>query len=225
MALSVKYPTYMTTLPISKKKVSYRPFNVKEEKMIVTAIKNSDEPNIPQLVEQLVNVCTFGKEKIKNLPLVDLEYLFLQIRSKSVGEIIEGNIKCSSCGKSFAHDMKIEEIKIIGESKQEMLKLSSNTVITVAPPAYGVVYEDLDDLSLAIHCIKQITIDDEVYDASQLTLKAIRDFVEELPAYQFKALEKYVNTMPYLVYSSVGICPHCNHENKVHLEGLENFFL
>ena len=233
----VNTPTYELVLPSNNKKIKYRPFLVREEKILIMALETEDVKQIATAVLDILNSCILTKNvKIEDLPSFDLEYLFLYVRAKSVGESIDVNITCPDDNKTTV-EMKvdIDDIKIKKNKKhRDTIKLDNNLSLKLKYPAMdtfiGNNFEsksqsDMDNaLDMIISCIDVIFNEDESWNASEQTKKELEDFIEQLNTKQFKLIEEFFDTMPKLSHSIKVKNPNTGKESTVILEGLASFF-
>jgi len=228
----LKHPTFATILPVSKQKVTYRAFTVQEEKNVLVAAEAEGDAlsSIISVAWDLVNACTEGKLNRKTLPAADFEWLLLQIRSKSVGEIVEGNIKCDACEERGKHDLNLNNLVVEGEWKTKDITIQPGYVITVGYPTAESALETVDmvagrDERVLATCIKTVTVDDEVYKQEDINLVELVELVLDLPSNIYNKLVDFIQTGPRLVYRDRYVCPKCAHEQDVRIEGFDNFFV
>lgn len=224
--------TYEVELPLSKKTVEYRPYLVKEEKLLMMAMESGDQKMILKTVQDIIDACTFGKIKSKNLPTAELELLFLKLRSKSVGETSLIGYKCEKCGTSNEITINLEEIAIAQD------KVVQNKVMIT--PTVGVMlkFPTVEDVSKTINskdsdikntfavigsCIESIFDDQNVYPAKDLDKKDIEEFIDSLNAKQFEAIKAFFESVPKLS-KDVDFTCSCGHHNHIKVEGLQSFF-
>lgn len=222
-------PTYECTLPSTGQKVKYRPFLVKEHKVILT-LMDSDVPEVAKGITDLVDVCTFNKLDLSKLSHFDIEFLFLQLRSKSIGESVELTVNCP-CGTKIPHTISLEDISIIKNEKfSNKINITPNIGVVMRFPKFEEVvklfYEDLDTesvMEIVVNCITGIWKDDEYYDS--FTKEEVGEFINNLTKQQFDKIEEYFKAMPKVVLDINKECPDCGKHNEVRLEGLQNFFV
>ena len=225
---------YEVELPISKKKVEYRPYLVKEEKQLMLAIESQDPAMIMKTVQDIIDACTFGEIKSKNLPTAELELLFLKLRSKSVGETSRIGYKCTHCGHSNELVVNLEDVQIdIGEAKPNKVMITDKIGIKLKYPTASEVTKivnsgektDINNIfGLITACIEAIFDEENVYDAKNLTQKEITDFVESLNSKQFEKIKEFFESIPKLRKDVSFTCEKCGTYNPLVLEGLQNFF-
>ena len=236
MALpQVALPTYELTVPSTGKKLKFRPFVVKEEKLLLLALESNDEKNIEDAVKQLLKGCIQSRVKIDDLPIFDLEFIFLQIRAVSVGEIIEMNVTCKDDNETkVKYNLNLAEVKVnFPEGHSKKIELSKKMGIVMKYPSMkefiktSIIGSALDAdnvLEVIAGCIDQIYDGEEVYDSSTTTKKEFVEFVEGLTNAQFEELQKFFETAPSLSHTFSVINPNTGKESEFIIEGLASFF-
>tara|TARA_Y100001980_G_C14446662_1_gene231458 strand:+ start:135 stop:854 length:720 start_codon:yes stop_codon:yes gene_type:complete len=230
-------PTYELTLPSSNKKIKFRPFLVKEEKILILAMESQDSKQIANAVKDMLGRCILSRGiKVEKLSTFDIEYLFLNIRGKSVGEQIEVMVTCPDDEKTQVPALiNIDNIKIKrDENHNPDIKLDDEFTLRMKYPSLNEFIKsnfnatgdmNVDDtFDLIASCIDQVYSDEETWSSSECTKKELNDFVEQLNSAQFKEVEKFFETMPKLSHSVKVINPNTKKENEIVLEGLQNFF-
>mgnify|MGYP003303725443 FL=1 len=236
MALpQVALPTYELTVPSTGKKLKFRPFVVKEEKLLLLALESKDEKNIEDSVKQLLKGCIQSRVKIDDLPIFDLEFIFLQIRAVSVGEIIEMNVTCKDDNETkVKYNLNLAEVKVnFPEGHSKKIELSKKMGIVMKYPSMkefiktSIIGSALDAdnvLEVIAGCIDQIYDGEEVYDSSTTTKKEFVEFVEGLTNAQFEELQKFFETAPSLSHTFSVTNPNTGKESEFIIEGLASFF-
>ena len=233
----ISTPTYELELPSTGKPVKYRPFLVKEEKVLVIALESEDNKQITNAIKAVLKSCVQTKGiKVEQLPTFDIEYLFLNIRGKSVGEELEVNIICPDDGETsvpvYISLDEIEGYKEKGHTNKS--KLDSNLMMEMAYPSldqfiknnFDFNEENQMDQSFALiaSCIDKIYNEDEVWATADCTKKEVNEFLESMNSGQFKEIEKFFETMPKLKHDIKVKNPKTGVESDVVLEGLASFF-
>ena len=232
---TIEVPKYKLKLPSTGKMITFRPYLVKEEKVLLQALEtDSSEEHLLEAVFQLLDNCieTKGIEP-RNMTNFDIEYLFLQLRSKSVGEEAELRIRCSEkeCGKPFDYSFNLSTVKV--KKKKEHIKkiqLSENLGMVMKYPSLESAMklqtnDTTDELFLLIAgCIESIYTDEEVFDYEDHTIDEFVNFVEQLSPENFQKVMNFFETMPSLENEIKPMCPYCKKESKIVLKGLEDFF-
>ena len=233
----ISTPTYEMVLPSSNKKIKYRPFLVKEEKVLILAMESQDTATVANAVKDVLKNCILSRGiKVEKLSTFDIEYLFLNIRGKSVGEAIEVMVTCPDDGKTqVPTSINIDEIKvIIDDDHQKDIKLDDTYSLRMRYPSLDEFVKNnfatasdisVDDtFDLIASCVDQVYSEEESWAAADCTQKELTQFVESLNSNQFKEVEKFFDTMPKLSHTVKVINPNTKKENEVILEGLQNFF-
>jgi len=232
----VSTPTYELEIPSNGKKIKYRPFVVKEEKLLLLALETNDEKQIEDAVRNLLKGCIQTKGiKIEDLPLFDLEYVFLNIRAVSVGEQVEMNITCRDDDKTTVkYTIDLTQVKVLkpeGHTNKIMLsdtmgiimkypsfpEFVRNSIIGKAPSSDGV-------MEIIASCIEQIFDGEDVYDSSTTSKKEFLEFVEGFTNQQFDKLQKFFDDIPRLEHSFKITNPNTGVESEYTISGLANFF-
>ena len=234
----INTPTYELTLPSNNKKVRYRPFLVREEKILVLAMESGDQKQITDAIVEIINDCLLTKNvDVAKLPTFDIEYLFLNVRSKSVGETVEVNVTCPDDGKTTVEtSINIDDIKVKKDKGHNMIiKLDDKYSMKLKYPSIDQFIEnnfDFDNadtnvsqaLSMLSTCIDMIYDQEESWDASESTKEELGEFIDQLNTKQFKEVEQFFKTMPKLTHTLKVKNPNTDVESEVVLEGLVSFF-
>ena len=236
MALpQVALPTYELKIPSTGKTVKFRPFVVKEEKLLLLALESKNQKNIEDAVKQLLKGCIQSRIKIDNLPIFDLEFIFLQIRAVSVGEIIEMNVTCKDDNETrVKYNLNLAEVQVkFPEGHSNKIELSDKMGIIMKYPSMNefvknsIIGSEMnagDILDVVANCIDQIYDGDDVYDSSTTTKKEFIEFIENLTNNQFEKLQKFFETAPSLSHTFSVTNPNTGKESEFVIEGLANFF-
>ena len=230
-------PTYELVIPSSKKKIKYRPFLVKEEKILILAMESEDTNQIANAVKNVISSCILSRGiKVEKLSTFDIEYLFLNIRGKSVGEQIEVMVTCPDDKKTkVPTSINIDSIKVqIDDKHSKDIVLDDQYTLRMKYPSLdefiknnfsnmGDVNVD-DTFDLIASCIEQVYSEEESFAASDCTKKELSQFLEQLNSSQFKQIEKFFETMPKLSHIVKVINPNTQVENEIVIEGLQSFF-
>jgi len=224
-------PKSHTTLPISGKKVEYRPFIVKEEKILLMAAESKDEKTINSAIREVISACTNGTVDVFKLPLTDMEYLFLQLRSQSVGETAKPSIKCNKCGLPTEVEINLKEIQPTNDpTHKKIIPIVGDISVVMRYPTVDDLkeIEDQPDIEKAfiilIKSIDKVYQGEKIFNASEMDPNEVRSFIEEMTQEQFKKLFAFIETMPKLEKKVNFNCKHCNHENDIVLRGITSFF-
>jgi hypothetical protein len=230
-------PTYELDLPSTGETVKYRPFLVKEEKLLVIALESEDTKQITTAIKTVIKNCIETKGiKVETLPTFDIEYLFLNIRGKSVGEEIEVNIICPDDGETTVPiKINVDDIKVQkNEEHDNKIKLDAHLMMEMKYPSLEQFIKSNFDLSnnnameqsfeLVASCVDKIYSEDEVWAAADVTKKELMEFLDQMNSSQFKQIEKFFETMPKLSHTVKVTNPNTQVESEVVLEGLSSFF-
>ncbi len=230
-------PTYSMVLPSLEKEINYRPFLVKEEKLLVLALESEDTKQITQAIKAVLKSCVQTKGiKVETLPTFDIEFLFLNIRGKSVGEQIDVNVICPDDEKtSVKVVIDLDDIKIQKtEGHTNKIELDKNLMMELKYPSLDEFIKNNFDFKdenamdqsfkLIASCIDKIYTDEEVWAAADCTRKEITEFLESMNSQQFKKIEGFFSTMPKLSHTIKVKNPETKVESEVVLEGLASFF-
>ena len=228
-------PTYELEIPSTDEKIKYRPFLVKEEKILMMAMESKASADITQAVKDIVKECTFDKVNIDNMPMFDVEYIFLQIRSKSVGEVSKLKLLCPDDKETYA-DVEIDLNKVnvhVGDDHTNKIDLGNDMGMIMNYPSIDSFSEsgirDINPgnmLEVIGSCILQIyeKKGEKVYDTKDQTQKELVEFIEQLNTKQFKDVQNFFETMPKLKHEITIKNPKTKVESKVTLTGLNDFF-
>ena len=228
-------PTYELEVPSTATKIKYRPFLVKEEKVLLMAMESGENNQIIQAVKTIVSECTFNKVDLGNSPMFDIEYIFLQIRGKSAGEVSNIRLLCKDDGKTYADvEVNLTEIEVqVTEEHTNKIELTDEMGMIMTYPTIdsfantGISKIDSSNmLEVIATCIRQIydKKGEEVFEAKDQTKKELNDFIEQLNTKQFKDLQKFFDTMPKLSHTVMVKNPETQVETEVRLNGLNDFF-
>jgi len=231
----VETPRYELTLPSQETKVQYRPFLVKEEKILYVALESGDEKEMQQATKQILKSVTFDKLNVEELPTFDVEYIFLQVRAKSVGEIAKFKIICPDDKETYG-DVEVDLSKV----EVQVDDAHTNNIVLDEKRKLGVVmkypnmkvlysqefkslkYEDI--INLIIGCVEYIYEGEKNYPVSESTIEELKDFFESLPQEQFGKIRKFFESMPRLRHETKVKNPKTGVESKITFSGLQDFF-
>ena len=234
----INTPTYELVLPSSGKKIKYRPFLVKEEKILIMALESEDSKQITNAIKDVLTDCILSRGiKIEKLATFDIEYLFLNVRAKSVGETVEVNITCPDDGETQVQvEIDIDSIKVQkSDTHSDIIQLDNNLSLQMNYPSLtqfietnfevgGEKSEVEQSLEVIMSCIKQVYSSEEAWDANDCSKKELKDFVEQMNSKQFKQVEDFFNTMPKLAHTLKVTNPNTKVKSDVTIEGLASFF-
>jgi len=234
----INTPTFELVLPSTGKKIKYRPFLVREEKILIMAMESNNTNQITDAIVQIMNDCIITRGiKVEKLSTFDIEYLFLNVRAKSVGETVEVNVTCPDDGEtSVQMEIDIDSIKVQkNKGHRNTIKLDKDLSMKLRYPSLDQFVEsnfDADEegsnvsqsLSMITSCIDMIYNQEESWNASDSTQKELEEFIEQLNTKQFKQIENFFSTMPKLSHTILVKNPKTEVESEVILEGLAAFF-
>ena len=228
-------PIYELTVPSTDEKIKYRPFLIKEEKILLIAMESGENEDVIQAVKQIVSECTFNKLKLGSMPMFDVEYIFLQIRSKSVGEVSKLKVLCRDDGETYANvEVDLTEIEVqVNDDHTNKIELTDEMGVIMKYPTIdsfstaGISDITADNmLDVIVACIDKIydKKGEEVYDSKDSSKKELMDFVEGMNTTQFQDVQAFFDSMPKLRHEITVVNPKTKVENVVALSGLNDFF-
>jgi hypothetical protein len=237
MALpKIGIPSFELQLPSTGKSIKYRPFLVKEEKVLLIALESEDENHITTAVRDLIKSCILTPRiKVEDLPTFDLEYIFLRIRAAAVGEIVQMKVVCKDDDVTRVDvNININDVEVVkNPDHNSKIMLTDDTGIIMKYPSMDrfieaeflnkdIKTEEVFDF-IAEH-VEQIFTADEVFDASTTSKKEMKEWIEGLTTKQFEAIQKFYETMPKLSHTFTVVNPNTGKESEYTIEGLQNFF-
>ena len=236
MALpTIAVPEYTLNLPSTGKELKYRPFLVKEEKILLIAMESEDDKHITNAIKNIITNCVFTKLNVDEMPMFDLEYIFLRIRAKSVGETSTISVLAEDDGETYVSiDVPLEEIEVdFPQDHKSDIKLTDTIGVTFSYPTYETL-DKMDKLeedsgiervfALMAACVNQIYEGETIHERVDFSDKELEDFLNSLSPAQFADVQKFFDTMPKLTYEAKFKNPKTKKNNKVTLEGLQSFF-
>ena len=229
----VEVPKYSVTIPSTGESVVYRPYLVKEEKILMIAMESENQEQVLRAVKEIIAACTFNKVNVDTLAMFDLEYIFLNLRAKSVGEMSKIGLKCSECQTTNDVEIHLDTLKVtMPEEDYSTVMITDKIGVKLRYPtvkdATTIAKVDLTGADAAIRtiiaCIDNIFDDERVYPAKDHTPKELEQFVDSLNAEQFGRMQKFFESMPSLEETVKYDCVNCGHHNELTIKGLANFF-
>jgi hypothetical protein len=224
-------PTYELEIPSSKEKITYRPFLVKEEKILLLAQEAEKDSEMLLALKQIINNCTYEKVEVEKLPMFDLEYIFLQIRAKSVGEVVDLKLLCEDDGETYADvRVNLDEVDVeFTEGHSNSIQLTDEVGIIMSYPQINMMDLSSDSgtenvFGIIKNSINQITEGETVYERADFTEKDINEFLDSLTTEHFNLIQEFFETMPRLRHEVKFKNPKTKKQNKITLEGLNSFF-
>jgi len=246
MALpKIDVPTYETKLISSGKIVKYRPFLVKEQKLFLMASQSTDEKETVDVIKQVLNNCILSDVDVDELPTFDLEHLFMQLRARSVGEVVNLRYNCNNivtndkgeektCGSLVKFDLNILDIKpTIDENHSSKIEISDKLGIMMKYPNLKLIDgisnlkdEDIDTvLNIIVSCIDYIYDENQMYYAKDSTKEELTEFVESMEQNDLEKIQSFFTTMPKIKKELDFKCKKCGYEEEVTVQGIQNFFV
>lgn len=218
-------------VPSTGKKIVYRPFLTKEEKILLIALESQDEREIILAIKQILKNCIQTKIKIEDLAVFDVEYIFLNTRARSIGEVIELKLTCPDDNETQVdvainiNDIKVEKNK----NHTSEIKINDSMIVKMKYPNIDSIVEidsnqTEDAIDVLTKCLSQIIMEEEVHDFSQYSREEVIEWIEKLPPKQFQEIQKFFNNMPKLQHKVKVKNPNTGIESEVVIEGLYNFF-
>ena len=231
-------PTYEIELPLSKKKIKFRPFLVKEQKILLMAMESNESDTVHNVVKDILRNCTLTEGiDFDELPILDVEYYFITLRAKSVGEIVESRYRCNNdvdgkpCNNIMETNIDLQKIHITKNEINPEIQLTDNIVIKMKYPQFGVVkdslkYDNINDITfnMIANSIEYIYDGEQFYYANETTKEELIEFVEMLNQEQFEKMEDFFNNMPKLKTNVALTCKKCGFVHDFEMEGLQSFF-
>jgi len=240
MALpKIDAPVYEIVLPLSKKKLKYRPFLVKEQRNLLMAMESKDYDTIEQNIKQVLHNCTLTENvDVDELPVIDIEYYFIQLRAKSVGEISENKYVCNNlvdgveCGSIMNVEVNLLDIEVVKDDEvKDTIKLNDTFTIKLNYPKFSIVSQaaNIDNVSdfafeMIASSIEYIHDGEQFYYARDSSKEEMIDFIEQLNQEQFLKIESFFSNLPKLKKDVDVTCKKCGYEHHIEVEGLESFF-
>lgn len=231
----INTPIHELKIPSTGKKIKYRPFVVREEKLLLLALESEDQKEITDVIVQIIGNCIQTKIDLDSLSTFDVEYIFLNVRAKSVGEVLEFAITCPDDGETQAEvEINIDDIQVIKSKEHtDTIDLDNGYFIKMKYPTMKYIMEKKPDdekslidstFEYAVECLETIYNEDETWEAADSTKKELTDFVENLNSKQYQKLQSFFSTMPKLSHTVEVTNPKTGVKSDVTIEGLANFF-
>ena len=221
-------PVYEAILPSTDKVIKFRPFLVKEEKVLLTAMEDGSQTALMNAIKTILKNCVQGNLDVERLPLFDIEYLFLKLRSKSIGEISEIGLKCTDmeCGGVNQLSINMDEIEVTKpKGHNRKIMISDDVGVMMSYPVMktsGITEED--GMAIVKDCIEMIFTVEETHERDSFTSKELDAFIDSLDTKQFAKIKEFFDTMPKLQHTINYKCEKCGEDKEVTLQGLDSFF-
>ena len=221
-------PTYELVLPSTEETIKYRPFLVKEQKLLLLAQESENKKEMLDAISQIIENCTFGKINGKEAYVFDVEYVFLQIRRKSIGDKITLNLLCNDDGITrVPTEIDLNDVKVeIGDNHTNKIQLTDDVQLIMTYPKIYTIQDINPDNSydIVIKCVHQITNGDEIHERADMNDTELVEFIESMNTDNLNDVLNFFDTMPKIKYQIKVMNPNTNVENTINMEGIESFF-
>lgn len=230
-------PTYELTVPSTGERIPYRPYLVKEEKILMMAMESNDTKQMMKAVKDVIRSCTFVDGSVVNvdtLAMFDIEYIFMQLRSKSVGETTTIKVKCSECEANNEIDVDLQKVRVdVPEQSKKTIPLTDTVGVTLKYPSVDVMLSvegdknksDVDRVfDIITSCIDSIYSGDQIFDSAEQSNEELKEFVESLNTKQFNEIRDFIESLPAAAIDVDFKCVSCSKDNSFEVKGLGNFF-
>lgn len=240
MALpKIDVPTYSIELPVSKKNIRYRPFLVKEQRNLLMAMESSDSNSVHSAIRDILYNCTLSEGiDIESLPIIDVEYYFINLRAKSVGEVVESKYRCNNivndkeCNNLMEHNLDLNSVEVeMKDDIQPEIQLTDKLLVKMKYPEFGLVKDSvkLDSeteitFNMLAQSIEYIYDGEQFYYGHETPVEELVQFIENMSQEQFEKIEKFFNSLPKLKTEIKMKCSKCGFDHTISVEGLESFF-
>lgn len=244
MLPKIDVPIYELTLPLTNRLIHFRPFLVREEKILLMAMESNEADSILLAIKQILTNCCLDDLNVDELPITDIEYLFLNLRARSVNEVVELPYRCNNkievngeeneCGNIVKLEMNLLEIQPeVHEKKIDKIELSKNMGILIKYPSFKMVEEaqkqegsEVDKLmNVLIACIDGVYTEENIFYSKDVPKKELLEFIEGLTREQFTKVQEFFETMPKIKKDVEFNCAKCGYHETITIEGLQNFFV
>lgn len=228
---------YDLKLPSSGEIIHYRPFLVKEQKILLLAGESNQPKQVIRAITDTIRSCVQEDIDITTLSSFDVDYIFTRIRAKSVGETAELVVKCQECEQDNDVKVDIMQSKVVGDIKPQKVQLTPDVAVELHYPTYSDLMSNTSvfdgetenktseaSMNLIMSCMKTLYTDDERIDLKNESRQELMNFMDSLNADQFEKIATFIGNIPKLSYDLEFTCEHCSHDNKILLEGMDNFF-
>tara|TARA_B100001564_G_scaffold141105_1_gene118453 strand:- start:5288 stop:5980 length:693 start_codon:yes stop_codon:yes gene_type:complete len=221
-------PIYELVLPSTEEKIKYRPFLVKEQKLLLLAQESENKKEMLDAISQIIENCTFGKINSKEAYVFDVEYVFLQIRRKSIGDKITLNLLCNDDGITrVPTEIDLNDVKVeIGDNHTNKIQLTDDVQLIMTYPRIYTIDSINSDNSydIVVKCVHQITEGDKIYERVDMSDEDLIEFIESMNTDNLSSVLDFFDTMPKIKHQIKVINPNTNVENTINMEGIESFF-
>ena len=238
----IDVPIYEVEVPSSKKTIRFRPFTVKEEKLFLMAAQSDDSETVTKTIIQVLNNCILDDIDVENIPMFDLEYIFLNLRARSIGEVVELNYRCNNkvvseegeektCNNVVKIDVNLLDIKPTDSEIKNKIQLTDKLGLVMKYPNLNLVQKikTQDELEIVIEliveCIDYIYDEENIYYAKDSTKEELLEFLESFQAKDLEKLKDFFDTLPKISKEIDFECKKCGYHENIKLEGIQNFFV
>lgn len=225
----IDVPKFKLTIPGSNKSYTFRPFLVKENNILTQSATSGDIDSQFMAIKQIVENCCLDNIDVNSLPLYQLQWIFLQLKGKSVGDEQEFIITCGSCEHKINYTMKVHDFEILGlqdsDTKKIMISDNSGIVFKMPSAEVQIAGNDLSDTELVINCIDYIFTEDEVLKPQDIPLEELAEFIENLPIPPIQEAIQFFANVPMLAHVKDYECTKCGKQNKISITGIDHFFV
>jgi T4 bacteriophage base plate protein len=232
----IKAPIYELTLPIKTEKVKYRPFNVKEQKILMIALESDDPIFVNDNIKEVIKLCCNSDIDVDSLSITDIEYFFLQLRARSIGEIISPRYVCKNtveddyCNNSMETEINILDVEVDLNGYSDIINLDSSIGLKMKHPNFDIIKNFSDDdlvvdmtTEIISECVDYVFDSDKLYYRDEFTKQELVEWIDNLNNEQFERIEKHFKHLPKLRKEINLTCSKCGYEHKIIVEGLESF--
>lgn len=227
-------PTYNLIIPSTGENISYRPYLVKEEKVLMMAMESEDTTQMMNAIKDVIRSCTNESFNVDTLAMFDIEYIFMQLRSKSVGETATIKVKCHECEASNEIDVDLQKVRVdVPDQNKKTVRLTDSVGVTLKYPSVDVMLSvegdknksDVDRVfDIITSCIDSIYSGDQIFDADEQSSEELKEFIESLNTKQFNEIRNFVESLPAATIDVEFKCVSCSNDNAFEVKGLGNFF-
>ena len=221
-------PKYELEIPSTGRTIKFRPYLVKEEKILMMAAETQDGSQMMSAILDTIKACVQGDCKVEELTTFDLEYLFIKLRSKSVGETSNIMLACKSCEAQNEHTINLEEIECVGSGSEKFIELDDKVTVEMKYPGYKDLDINADDdemgFNVLANSIKAVLVGDERIEIEDETPENVRAFLESMTKDQFERIGEFLLKMPQVKHDVVYDCVKCGETNTTELRGIQSFF-
>jgi hypothetical protein len=227
MALpKIETPTFDLEVPSTKEKVTFRPWLVKEEKLLMLANESGNFKDMVQACKNVVHNCSYETLDTGKLTMFDLQHLFIRCKEKSVAGSQTFVLICGSCEHKIPYELKLEELKVQGDLKEGLIEIDDDIILQLKYPSVDDVVsaDEKDSFNYIKSCLKSVTMGEEEISIADETEEEVNRFIDSLPVHAYNKMVSYFDTMPMMSHEVNYKCPECGEDNVVNINGAEHFF-